>query len=632
MITRSVVSAIRIVLLLFAIAFFPTASGASATEGAPDSFGGYTKDIRDLAQRVIDLSTPGNHDKLKAETRALGKRMHVHAILSINTIPEKVFLKARKEGWSGEAVESMRLISEVAPLSVPLWAWLFKEDIVHFRIGDAIRDFSGIAGAVRRFGPALLGYGAWLVTYLVALSCWFSVWAAICLFLRGRPSLEADLKRILKVPYRDVLAPVVALLIFVLPVLFGFGLAVAACIWLAVSTVYLRRAEIVIMTVSVVMMACLVLGGGILYSFDQIGGNTRKGGWLGGDGNIPRTMPAEGAPVFSADVAWMLDFARARIDMQAGRSSAAELRFTELLQTGKAGAEVLNNRGIARAQQGKLDGALADFEAARLKNPGDGPAVWNAYQVYLQTFNLDRASAIQSEAWAGVQKLQPYGFRPAEFDQGEWIASGMPVGEIWLALIRSGNETIRDAGKNEVFRLFFHPMSPYGALFFLGMAYVWSMVWKAASQKLWVNCTCRVCGSRAMIIASRETSDICTPCRAQIGGGIRAGEERDRRVLGIALHRRFVRLSAIFVPGAGVLWAGKEIRSFAFGLVFAASLAGVTSSLGIASEGNPIVYSLQKSVLVFFLSTSVLLWIGGAIWGLRSFTSLQRRFNIIGGR
>jgi hypothetical protein len=622
----------RFVLLLVAAVILSTASGAWAEESATSSFPGYTSDVRDLAKLVVENSKPGNYDKLKSDTRALGKRMHAHGILSINAIPEQIFLKARKEGWSGEAVESMRVITEVAPLSVPLWAWLFKEDIVHFRIGEALHDFGGIAGAVRRFGPALLGYGAWLVTYLVALSCWFSIWAAVCLFLRGRPSLEADLKRMLKVPYRDYLAPVIAVLIFVLPVVCGLGLAVAACIWLAVSTVYMRRAELVIMTVSVLMMAWLVLGGGILYSFDQIGGNTRKGGWLGGDGKIPTSMPDEGAPVFSADVAWMLDFARARLDMQAGRPAAAERRFDELVQSGKAGTEVLNNRGITRAQQGRLADALSDFEAARLKRPDDGPSLWNAYQVYLQTFNLERASAIQADAWAKVQTLKPFGFRPSEFDQGEWIASGMPVGEIWLALLRGGNEVIRDAGKSEVFRRFFHPMSPYGALFFLGMAYVWSMVWKAASQKLWVNCTCRVCGSRAMIIASRETSDICTPCRAQIGSGIRAGEERDRRVQGITLHRRFVRLAAIFVPGAGVLWAGKEIRSFVFGLVFAASLAGVTTSLGIAAEGNPIVYSLQKSVLIFFISTSALLWIGGAIWGLRSFTSLQRRFSIIGER
>ena len=151
-------------------------------------------------------------------------------------------------------------------------------------------------------------------------------------------------------------------------------------------------------------------------------------------------------------------------------------------------------------------------------------------------------------------------------------------------------------------------------------------------MKLWVNCTCRVCGSRSMIIGNRDESDICTPCRAQIGSGIRAGEERDRRVQGILLHRRFVRLASIFVPGTGVLWAGKEIRTFVFGLMLAGSLAGVTTSLGIAAEGNPIVDSLQRSVLFFFLLSTTLLWFFGTAWSLRSFSSLQRRFNIVGGR
>jgi hypothetical protein len=632
MITRSHISATRIVLALIALALcaFPAiAAGAAAVN---DGFAGYTEDIRLQAERVVDSAKPGNEEALKTEARSLGKRMHARGILSINAIPEKVFLKSRKEGWSKQGVESMRILSDVAPLSVPLWAWLFKEDIIHFKVGEAVRDFSGIAGAVRRFGPALMGYGAWLVSYLIALSCWFSIWASVSLFLRGRASLEADLKRVLKVPFREYLVPLLAFLVFILPVLFGVGLAVAACIWLAVSTVYLRRGELVIMTVSVIMMASLVLGGGILYSFDQIGGNTRKGGWLGGEGYIPMNMPEEGAPVFSSDVAWMLDYARARLDMQTGKSAAAERRFSELLQTGKGLPEVLNNRGIARAQQGRMKDALADFESARQKRPGDGPALWNAYQIYLQTFNLERASAIQADAWAGVQRLQPFAFRPAEFGQGEWIASGMPVGEIWMALFRGGEELIRDAGKSEVFNKFFHPMSPFGALFFLGMAYLWSMVWKAASLKLWVNCTCRVCGSTSMIIASRETSDICTPCRAQIGGGIRAGEERDRRVQVIVHHRRFVQVASAFVPGTGVLWAGKEISGFIYGLFLAASLAGVTTSLGITPEGNPLVYAMQKSVLVFFISTSLGLWIVGTVWSLKAFSSLQRRFNIIGER
>lgn len=631
MITRSRKTGCRFVALLLLIAcfVFPTVSLA---ESERDVFLNYPEDVRNQARRVVEAAKPGNEQALKAELRLLGKRMHARAILSMNAIPEKVFLKARREGWTSNATASMRPLVEVAPLSVPLWAWLFKEDLVHLRLPDAFRDFGGMAGAVRRFGPALLGYGAWLVTYLVAAICWFAAWSSVSLFLRGRPSFEADLKRLLKIPYREYVAPIAAFLVFILPVAFGFGLAVVACTWLAVSTVYLRKGELVMMTVTVMMLAGLVLGGGILYSFDQVGGNTRRGGWLGGEGVIPEQMPDEGAPVFSSDVAWMLDFARARLEMQTGKPASAERRFNEIVQGGRNIPEVFNNRGIARAQQGKMTEALADFEAARQIRPDDGPSLWNAYQIHLQTFNLEKAGAIQAGAWSGVQSMRPFGFRPAEFEQGEWIASGMPVGEIWIALLRSGEDLVRDAGKGEVFHRFFHPLSPFGALFFLGIAYVWSMVWKAASLKLWVNCTCRVCGTRSMIIASRETSDVCTPCRAQIGGGIRAGEERDRRVQGIVLHRRFVRLSSIFVPGSGALWAGKEIRSFLYGLILAGSLAGVTTSLGINAEGNPIVYDLQQSVLVFFIVSSSVLWLFGVVWGLGSFSTLQRRFNIIGER
>jgi tetratricopeptide (TPR) repeat protein len=629
MITRSRRPAIIIVFLAVLLALSGVSASVRAAEPA-EQFPGYPKEVAQQAERVLDSAKPGNESQLKTEVRQLGKKMHARAILSINVLPEKVFLKAKKDGWGTNVTESMRILSEAAPLSVPLWAWLFKEDVVHFRVADAFRDFSGIAGAIRRFGPALMGYGAWLVTYIVALSCWFTAWASICLFMRGRPSLEADLKRLANIPYRDFITPIVAVLIFVLPLALGFGLAVSACIWLAVSTVYLRRGELVIMTAAVLMMAGIVLGGGILSSLDQLGGNTRKGGWLGGEGYIPMNMPSEGAPVQSSDAAWMLEFARARLDMQTGKAVSAERRFNEIVESGKGLPEVYNNRGIARAIQGRTREALLDFEAARAKRPDDGPSLWNAYQIYLQTFNLEKASAIQNAAWAGIQNLQPYGFRPSEFEQGEWIASGMPVGEIWMAFVHGGADLIRDAGKSDVFHKFFKPLSPFGALFFLGMAYVWSMVWKAASLKLWVNCTCRVCGSRAMIIASRETSDVCTPCRAQIGGGIRAGEERDRRVQGIMLHRRFVRLASIFLPGAGVLWAGKEIRAFIYGLFLSASLAGITTSLGIAQQGNPIVYQLQRSVLIFFLTATAFLWGFGILWSFHSFKALQRRYNIIG--
>ncbi|HEY3490863.1 MAG TPA: tetratricopeptide repeat protein [Candidatus Deferrimicrobiaceae bacterium] len=631
MITRSFQSAIRFVLFV-SIMSTCLASGIAEAGQEGGNFKGYPPDIRQNAEKVVAAAKPGQEAQLKSEVRILGKRMHARAILSINTIPDTVFKKSLNEGWNSQSADTMRILGEVAPLSVPLWAWLFKEDILHFRIPEAILDFSGITGAVRQFGPALMGYGAWLVTYLVAMACWFSAWAAVNLFLRGRPSLEADLKRLLKMPYREYVAPIVTFLIFILPVALGFGLAIAAGIWLAFSTVYLRRMELVVMTVSVLMLASLVLGGGILYSFDRMGGNTHKGGWLGGEGYIPLNMPDEGAPVVSADVAWMLDFARARLDMQSGKAASAERRFDEIFETGKATAEVLNNRGISRAMQGRMQDALADFEAARGKRPGYAPALWNAYQIYLQTFNLEMAGTIQADAWSGVQNLRPFGFRPSEFEQGEWIASGLPVGEIWMALFRGGQGLIRDAGKSEVFNKFFHPMSPSGALFFLGMAYVWSMVWKAASMKLWVNCTCRACGARSMIIGNVEESDICTPCRAQIGSGIRGGEERDRRVQVILFHQRFVRLSSMAVPGAGMLWAGKEIRAFVYGLFLAGSLAGVTTSLGIGAEGNPLVYSLQRSVLVFFLLITALLWIFGAAWSLQSFSSLQRRFNIVGGR
>jgi len=604
---------------------------------ARDLFPGYPGAVRAQAERVVDIAAPGKETALATEVRLLRVRMHGLGILSMNAIPDILFDRAVREGWKKEAASILRTVREVAPFSVPMWAWLVKEDLLHLSLLDFLQDMEGLAGSLQRFGPALVGYAVWLVSFFSAVGCWFAVWGSVSLFLRARPSLEGDFLRFLRgIPSREYLAPILVVLVFVLPLLAGFGLAVAACIWLVLSVGYLRRGEFLILTAGILFLAGMLMGGGIIHSLRTFGGEGGSGGWLGAEGNLAvvryKEATGERGPLSARTHSWMVRFEKARTEMQAGHAAAAEKLWTSLVQEGIELPEVLNNRGIVRAQQGRIAEALSDFEAAVSKHPQDGPALWNAYQVHLQLFNLEQARRIQPVSWEQIQRMAPFLLRPSDMEQGEWIASALPVDEIWKAIFQFRGEWIQDAGESDFFGMFFHPLSPRSALLFLAAVGLFSAGWKLLSRRIWVHGTCRACGNRSLVVRARETSDICTPCRVKIGGGIRAGQERNRRVQGIVMHRRYVKGASLLVPGSGALWAGKEVRALVYGLALSAALGGVTSSLGGKLLGDPLVSDLQATVVVWTVLLTGVLWAAGAGWGIRAFSALQRNHNIAGER
>lgn len=602
------------------------------TACARDLFPGYPDLVRAQAERVVSIARPGNEAALSQEVRLLRVRMHGLGILSMNAIPDLLFARAVHEGWKKEAAPVLRAVREVAPFSVPMWAWLVKEDVLHLSLPYFLQDLEGLTGSMRRFGPALIGYAAWLISIVSAGSCWFVIWGSISLFLRARPSLEGEFLRLLRwVPAREYLAPMLVVLVFVLPLLAGFGLAVTACFWLALSAGYLRRGEFLILVWGIVLLSGVLVGGGILQSL-----RTFSGGWLGAEGSlavVPYAGSMEGqGPLPEGVQSWMARFEKARSEMQAGHATAAERLWTSLIREKGEIPEALNNRGIARAQQGRIGEALSDFEAAISRRPQDGPALWNAYQAHLRLFNLEQARRIQPESWEQVQRMAPLLLRPSDMEAGEWIASPMPVREIWNAIFRFRGDWIREAGESEFFAMFFHPLSPRTALLFLAVAGLFSGGWKLLSRWIWVHGTCRACGNRSLVVRARETSDICTPCRVKIGGGIRAGEERNRRVQGIVMHRRYVVGVSFVVPGAGALWAGKGGRALVYGMALSLALGALTSSLGGGILGEPLVSELQRALAVCAAVVTGLLWAGGAAWGMRSFSALQRIHNVAGER
>ncbi len=628
--SRGAAAAVALAVLLLALPGCPPE--ASATDLLP----GYPETVRTQAERVVAIAGPGKEAALAAEVRLLRIRMHALGILSINPIPDLLFERAVREGWKREATPVLRGVKEVSPFSVPMWAWLVREDLLSANLEDLSRDLEGLTGSIRRFGPAQIGYAAWLLSFLSAAGSWFVIWASLSLFLRARPSIEGDALRFLQVRWREYLVPIMVVLVFLLPMLAGFGLAIVAGAWFLISAGYIRKGELVITTTGIMVLAGLLLCGGILHSLMPFGGSANSGGWLGGEGNLAVVRPkgAEGVqvPLSTSTLSWMVRFEKARSQMQAGNAEVSEEMWTELVADGRELPEVLNNRGITRAQQGRIEEAISDFEAALSKNPGDAPALWNSYQAYLMVFNLERARSIQPEAWKRVREMSPFLFRPADMEQGEWMASALPVGEFWKAIFHFRSAWVWEAGKSESFGMFFRPLSGRGALLFLAVVWLSSGAWKLISRRLWIHGTCLACGSRALVVRSREASEICAPCRVKIGGGIRAGDERDRRVQGIVMHRAYVKTASLFVPGLGALWSGKEIRPLVFGVVLSIALGGVSSSLGGRRLGEPLVYELQSNVALVAIILAVVLWAWGAYWGIRSFHMLQRTHNIAGER
>lgn len=583
------------------------------------------------AARVVAEAGPGREAEFARDVDLLRKKMLARGILSMNEIPDHIYERAARERWKRKADRSIRAVTSVSALSVPMWAWLVKEDILRLDATSLFDDVRNLAATVRWFGPALMGYVAWLVSYLSAAACWFVVWASLTLFLRARPSLEYDVSRFVNVPRREYAAPVLAFLVFILPLALGAGLAVTCCLWLLLAAAYLRRVELLLVAGALLLLAGVIIAGGAVDSLSEMAGNPGAARWLAGEGYARASTRAGAADAVEDDDAvkpWMVRFSLARMETQAGKPADAERVWNELLAEGKSLPEVYNNRGIVLAQLGKTREALADFQAAIDKRPDDGPALWNAYQVHLQSFSLELAGAIQPQAWEAVGRMAPFRFRPADMDQGEWIASTLPVSQIWRSYMESREDWIHESKDSDFMELFFRPLNGIWALGLLVLAFALTVVVKALAHKYWMSCTCRACGTHMLISGTKETSDLCTPCRGQIGEGVRGGEERERRLQTIGLHGKYVKICSVVAPGSGALWAGKEIRGAVYGVCLSLALGGVTMALGGARGGEGLLIALQDIMLWATVALSTVLWAGGVAWSIWSFNMMQQRSNV----
>jgi hypothetical protein len=600
-------------------------------------FPGYPEPVRRQAIRVVQAAGPGKGEALELEVRALRRAMFDNAILSMNAVPDRIFDRAVREGWKRGSYESMRAVTRVAPLSVPLWTWLAWEDVARFRLEEFLFDVEGLLGALRQYGPGLLGHAVWFVLFASASACWFAIWASLNLLLRALPALTLDVARLLKgFPRPEIFASGIVLSVFAAPVACRAGIAAAAVLWVVLSIPYLRRGELVIGGTAILLLAAVFVSGGFLQAIHPMAGTARQGGWMGGEGYSYRGSPisgnAGGGVLSGAEWERMAQFARARSEMEGGNLRAAEALWTELIAEGGESADAYNNRGIVRVRLGKTEEGLADFETAASLSPAGGRAQWNAYQVYLQEFRLAQASRIQPAAWAGIRGLVPFDYRAEEMTHGELVAAPLRVEDIWRSLFTLRDEWFLEARRSAFHNLFFRPVPGGWVMALLAAGLAWTALWKLLSRKIWVSSVCRSCGAGTLVVRSRETVDICNACRAQIGKGIRGGGERELRGLSISLHRRYVRACSVLFPGAGALWAGKEFRTMLYGFLLSLAAGLFTVSWGAGKLAGGLIGDMQTDISRAALATVAVLWLFGAAWGWRSFENLQLRHNVSGER
>ncbi|MBP2674211.1 MAG: hypothetical protein H6Q84_1051 [Deltaproteobacteria bacterium] len=600
---------------------------------ATEPFSGYPAKVRQRALSLVEAAEPGKPEALEPEVLALRMTMLEHAIVSVNEVPDLLFERARKEGWEGEADRVLRPVTRVAPFSVALWAWLVREDVSTFGIAYFIKDLEGLRESLRRYGPSLLGCASWTLLLIISTASWFAVWASISMLLRAQPALTLDFARSFKgLPRPELFAFVVFLACLIAPIMTGIGLGAAAILWFILAAAYLRRGELATSILSILLLAAVLVCSGALQSFTKYTGETRRGGWLGGEGYFPKEWPertsASGHPFSDSRWEEMVLFARARAEMQAGNHAAADSLWTEWIGKSEDPAPGYNNRGIVRHRMGRPAEALADFEVSASRSPGGGPAYWNSYQMYLQTFRLEDAARVQDSAWGSLRDLELFDYRAEEMTHGELVPSPLRMKDAWKDLFTPRRQWLRDGMESPLYRFLFRPLTGKQVPWVLAAAVLWLLVWKPLSRKIWMHGTCRACGTRTLVVGGTESTDICNHCRAQIGGGIRAGVEREHRILGITMHRRYVRACSVFVPGAGALWAGRNISAMIYGLILSLSLGVVSVSWGAGASVPPLIAAMLGGLMKAALAAVAILWIAGAVWSWKAFDTLQVKYNI----
>jgi len=616
---------LAVLLLLLLLTWFPC-KGFSA-----ELFPGYPQDIRTKAISLVEAARPGNEEAAEQKTRALRKAMIDYSIVSMNEVPDRIFERAQEEGWKEDAVGVMRPLTRIAPLSTALWAWLFKEDLSAFRIRHLFRDIEGFCKTFHWYSLALAGCLTWFFLCVTAAVSWFAVWVSASLLLRAQPALTADLARIFKkLPFPGLFAFAIFMVCFLAPVLSGAGLGVVAIIWLALSAGYLHRWEIAAAILSIFLLAAVYIYSGAFHSAIKYAKETRKEGWFGGEGYFPLEWPSmetgkTGVTRHSSRFEEMVLFTRARAEMQTNNNKSAELLWTEWISNALDPSPGYNNRGIVRRRLGKIPEALKDFEKAMETGPPSGPAYWNSYQIYLESFRLEDAAKVQEAAWNSLRKMSHFDYRAEEMTRGELLPSPFLVNDIWKELFVPRPEWFRNDEEDFVFRFLFRPLSKVLVLPLIVIGCFWMMLRRSSSPKAWQRGACRSCGVCVLMGEDVNATGICKQFQSRMGEVV----TQEVRLHAIAMHRCYVKACSVVVPGAGAFWAGKTVSLLVYGILLSLLLGILTVSMGAGNAPSPLVSAIMKRITPGILAILLFWWVSGIVWSWRSFDSW--RSNKTGG-
>ena len=611
--------------LLFLLAWFPCRGFAA------ELFPGYPLDVRIQALTLVEAARPGNEEAMEQEIRALRKMMLDCSIVSMNEIPDRIFERAQKEGWEGDAAGVLRSVTRVAPLSAALWARLFKEDLSALRIGRLFTDIEGFWKAFNWYSLALVGCLTWLFLCATAAASWFAVWMSVSLLLRAQPAVTADFARIFKkLPFPKLFAFVLFAVCFLAPVFTGAGLGVIVIFWFALSAGYLRRREVTTAVLSIFLLAAAYVCGEALHSVVKHTGEPRKGGWFGGEGYFPLEWPPmdtekTGSSRQSSRWEKMALFARARAEMQTGNNESAELLWTEWIGKASDPSPGYNNRGIVLQRLGKTPEALKDFEKAMETGPTYGPAYWNSYQTYLGTFQLEHAMKVQEAAWNSLRKMSLFDYRAEDMTRGELLPSPLLVNEIWKELFVPKLEWFGSDEKDFVFRFLFRPLPKILVLPFVIIGCLWILLCR------WKHSACRPCGVFVIMEGDVDVDDICSRCRLRANEVINIVDAQEAQLRAIVAHGRYVKACSVVVPGAGAFWAGKTVSLLAYGILLSLLLGILTISMGVENSTSPMIPGIMKWITRGISAALLILWMSGIVWSWRSFDSLRLKHNMIPG-
>lgn len=505
-------------------------------------------------------------------------------------VAEALVLEARHalaEGDGEAAAAALQLASRVAPdlpavhVARAQARWKTDSDI-----GGAVGALLDAAGAVGR-QPALLSVAA-AEGLSVAIGAWLCVLlvAALLLLARAFRYLVFDLYNALPRGAARWQLTALVVLLAVVPVVLGVGPVLSSLWWLTLSWVYLVRKE----RLAIGVLGALAIGLPFAVQAASAlwvhpGSRAAEAGRALVDVAADDVRAALRArPV--VELSWVERAALASADKREGRLEEAYEAWRKLAQEHLDAGWAHNNLGVVAALLGREAHALAEFEAAREKDPTLLEAAFNISLLHLRNGRNAQGAKLADEI-AAQDALKLEAFRSLTFKRPDqaiahnraFIDAPVPQASLGEALSRPHARA--DAVADEVARMLYVGLpAPIAAGALGAFLALWFLLARFA-PRLMPSHPCVRCGSAASrrYDSAEVPPELCSACfhafvakGARVEAGMKLRKERQ-----VAAHQRgrraWSRALTLLWPGLGHLYAGAPVLGLLFALPFGAVLA-----------------------------------------------------------